>query len=127
MNSDYAIYRQDSPIIPQTIEPLKHEKHENVCEKEYLNLVKNIIENGNLREDRTGVGTYSKFGEQLRFSLRDQFPLLTTKKVFWKGIVEELLWFISGQTSSIKLSDKGVNIWQKNGSREFLDKQGLTD
>ena len=69
----------------------------------------------------------SLFGVQMKFSLRDSFPLLTTKRVFWRGIVEELLWFIKGQTNSKILSEKGVKIWDGNGSREFLDKRGLKE
>lgn len=66
------------------------------------------------------------FGTQMRFSLRNNaFPLLTTKRVFWRGVAEELLWFVSGCTNAKELSDKGVHIWDANGSREFLDKQGI--
>lgn len=91
-----------------------------------LMIAKEIIENGTLRGDRTGTGTLSKFGVQMRFSLRDGvFPLLTTKKVFWRGVVEELLWFVKGSTNSKELSSRGVHIWDANGSREFLDKCGL--
>lgn len=69
----------------------------NVEEDQYLALVREILEHGNHRGDRTQTGTLSKFGAQLRFSLRgDTFPLLTTKRVFWRGVAEELLWFISG-------------------------------
>lgn len=57
----------------------------------------------------------------------DVFPLLTTKRVFWKGVVEELLWFIKGSTNANELKEKGVGIWDGNSSREFLDKQGFTD
>ena len=60
-----------------------------------------------------------------RFSLRDQFPLLTTKRVFWRSVAEELLWFISGSTNAKKLAEKNVHIWDANGSREFLDSRGL--
>ena len=60
-----------------------------------------------------------------RFSLRDQFPLLTTKRVFWRGLAEELLWFVAGCTNGKKLSDKKVHIWDANGSRDFLDSRGL--
>ena len=68
----------------------------------------------------------SVFGRQFRFSLRDDvFPLLTTKRVFWRAVVEELLWFIRGSTNSKELADKGVHIWDGNGSREFLDKCGF--
>jgi thymidylate synthase len=63
----------------------------------------------------------------MRFDLSNGFPLLTTKKVFWKGVVEELLWFIRGSTNGAELSSKGVKIWDGNGSRSFLDKVGLKD
>lgn len=79
--------------------------------KQYLDLVKDILENGEEREDRTGTGTISVFGRQLRFNLQDGFPLLTTKKLFFRGIVEELLWFISGALNIEDLSKKDVHIW----------------
>ncbi len=102
------------------------EEEENVEEHQYLELVKEIIEKGNHRGDRTGTGTLSKFGAQLRFSLRDNvFPLLTTKRVFWRGVAEELLWFVSGATNSNLLKDKKIGIWDGNSSREYLDKIGL--
>jgi thymidylate synthase len=94
-------------------------------EYKYLHLLEDIMENGVVKGDRTGVGTKSIFGTQLKFDLSKSFPILTTKKVFWKGIVEELLWFIRGETDSKKLEAKGVNIWKGNTSREFLDKRGL--
>lgn len=96
-------------------------------EYQYLNLIKDIIENGVQRDDRTKVGTLSKFGSMMRFSLNNDFPLLTTKKVFWKGVVEELLFFIKGNTNSKDLEDKGVKIWQPNTSREFLDSNNFTN
>ncbi|CAO2583182.1 Thymidylate synthase [Lemmus lemmus] len=68
------------------------------------------------KEDRTGTGTLSVFGMQARYNLRDEFPLLTTKRVFWKGVLEELLWFIKGSTNAKELSSKGVRIWEANGS-----------
>ena len=61
----------------------------------------------------------------MRFDLSESFPMLTTKNVFWKGVVEELLWFIKGQTDSNILAKKKVKIWDANGSREFLDNRGL--
>lgn len=92
-------------------------------EQAYLDAVRDIIENGVERTDRTGVGTKAKFGLQMRFSLRDNvFPLLTTKRVFWRGVAEELLWFVAGCTNANKLREKGIHIWDGNGSREFLDK-----
>lgn len=97
-------------------------------EYQYLDLVQEVISNGIKRSDRTGIGTLSVFGRTMRFSLRDDtFPLLTTKRVFWRGVVEELLWFISGSTSAKILQDKNIHIWDGNSSREFLDSQGLFD
>ena len=75
-----------------------------------------------------GTGTISVFGTQMRFSLRNNvIPLLTTKRVFWRGVAEELLWFVSGCTNAKELNKKGIKIWDANGSREFLDKQGTCD
>lgn len=97
-------------------------------EYQYLNLVRNVIENGNIRTDRTGTGTHSLFGCSMRYNLSDNtFPLLTTKRVFWRGVVEELLWIIRGQTNSRILADKNVHIWDDNGSRAFLDNLGFTN
>jgi dihydrofolate reductase/thymidylate synthase len=96
-------------------------------EQQYLDIVRDIIENGVVRGDRTGTGTVSKFGVQMRFSLRDGiFPLLTTKKVFWRGVAEELLWFVKGCTNANELAEKDIHIWDGNGSRDFLDKRGLS-
>lgn len=94
-------------------------------ELNYLNLLDNIVKNGDERGDRTGIGTRSIFGTNLRFSLTNHFPILTTKKVYWKGVVEELLWFIRGDTNANKLSDKGVKIWDGNTTKEFLENRGL--
>jgi len=94
-------------------------------ECQYLDEIREIIEKGVSMDDRTGVGTRSMFGKMMRFSLRKSFPLLTTKRVFWRGVVEELLWFVKGDTNAKHLSEKGIKIWDANGSREFLDKRGL--
>ncbi|CAM9628065.1 unnamed protein product [Chrysoparadoxa australica] len=100
----------------------------NAEEQQYLDAVRDIIENGCKRGDRTGTGTLAKFGVQMRFSLADnRFPLLTTKRVFWRGVAQELLWFVSGCTNANVLKEKGIHIWDGNGSREFLDKLGLTE
>jgi thymidylate synthase len=97
-------------------------------EYQYLGITRDILRRGVLKEDRTGVGTRSIFGPQLEFNLQTQgFPLLTTKKVFWKGVVEELFWFIGGKTDAKLLSQRGVKIWDGNSSREFLDKRGLSE
>jgi thymidylate synthase len=96
-------------------------------EKVYLNLLDNILKVGEERHDRTGVGTIGIFGSQLRFSLDGgKIPMLTTKKMFARGVVEELLFFMRGDTDTKKLEAKGVNIWHGNTTREFLDKRGLT-
>lgn len=98
----------------------------NKDEEAYLDLLSKIMNEGSIKQDRTGVGTKSIFGTQLRFSLEDDtLPLITTKKMFTKGIIEELLFFIRGETDTKKLEAKGVNIWKGNTSREFLDKRGL--
>ncbi|KAI8025481.1 hypothetical protein LOK49_LG02G03689 [Camellia lanceoleosa] len=100
------------------------EKHEEYL---YLRLVQDIISDGTSKDDRTGAGTLSKFGCQMRFNLCKSFPLLTTKKVFWRGVVEELLWFISGSTNAKVLQGKGIHIWDGNASRDYLDSIGLVD
>ncbi|XP_078042352.1 thymidylate synthase isoform X1 [Augochlora pura] len=103
----------------------KGNEHE---EYQYLHLIDEIVKQGIKKSDRTGVGTLSLFGTHMRFNLRDDvFPLLTTKRVFWKGVVEELLWFIRGSTNANELSSKGVHIWDANSSREYLDSCGFTD
>ena len=134
---DMAVYAQKSeaeaaqstagvpPMVPSGAAAAAAASHP---EMQYLDLIRQIIESGDRRGDRTGVGTLSKFGVTMRYSLRgESFPLLTTKRVFWRGVAEELLWFISGDTNANTLKDKGVHIWDGNGSREFLDRIGLTE
>lgn len=87
--------------------------------KAYLDLLRNVLENGTNRTDRTGTGTHSLFGHQLRFDLSEGFPLLTTKKVHLKSIIHELLWFLSGDTNIKYLTDHGVSIWN-----EWADEAG---
>jgi len=94
-------------------------------ETNYLNLLRKIINKGQKRTNRTNINTYSIFGENLTFDLQKGFPLLTTRKIYFKAIFEELMWFIRGQTNSKILEDKNVNIWKGNTSREFLDLQNL--
>ena len=86
-----------------------------------------MIETGKFKDDRTGTGIYSKFGSQMRYDLKQSFPVLTTKDVFWRGVAEELLWFVKGETNAKLLSDKKIKIWDGNASREFLDNLGLTE
>lgn len=81
--------------------------------QQYLDLCRHVLEHGEKRKDRTGTGTISTFGYQMRFDLNEGFPLLTTKKVFYRGIFEELLWFLSGSTNIKPLVDKNVGIWNE--------------
>lgn len=95
-------------------------------EQAYLDLIKECIENGEYKMDRTKIGTYSLFGKQLTFDLKGNIiPLLTTKRVAYKSILKELLWIIKGSTNAKSLNKIGVPIWNSNGSREFLDAQKL--
>jgi thymidylate synthase len=81
--------------------------------KQYLDLVRDILENGTDKSDRTGTGTRSVFGRQIRFDLNEGFPLLTTKKLYLRGIIYELLWFIQGNTNIKYLNDNNVHIWDQ--------------
>lgn len=117
-----------SPVVPKPQNGTNGDCPPNRDEMQYLNLIRDIIDRGDRRDDRTGVGTLSIFGAQMRFNLRDNiFPLLTTKRVFWRGVAEELLWFIRGCTDARVLQEKGIKIWDGNSTREFLDKSGFTD
>lgn len=97
-------------------------------EKQYLKLVRRLLEHGCQKFDRTNVGTLSLFGAQMRFDLRDNtMPLITTKRVFWRVLVHELLWLVRGCTDADQLSAKNVFIWEQNSTREFLDKHGFVE
>jgi len=87
--------------------------------KTYLELLDHVLQKGTFREDRTGTGTYSVFGEQVRFGLNNSFPLLTTKKLHLRSIIHELLWFLKGDTNIEYLNDRKVTIWD-----EWADENG---
>ena len=93
-------------------------------EQQYLKLIEKVKNEGEFRQTRNAK-TFSIFDESISFDLSDGFPLLTTKKMFWKGIVEELLFFIRGDTNSKNLESKGVNIWKGNTTKDFINKCGL--
>jgi thymidylate synthase len=119
-------------IIIKSINPNSTVDKQNECtnteEMQYLSLVQKILEEGEERSDRTGTGVLGIFGAQMRFSLKDgQYPLLTTKRVFFRGVAGELLWFIRGRTCSKELADQGIHIWDANGTKEFLKSRGLED
>ncbi|EXJ58282.1 thymidylate synthase [Cladophialophora yegresii CBS 114405] len=127
--------RPAQPDQPGVARTTPHEEYQ------YLDLIRDILSRGEHRPDRTGTGTLSLFAPpQLRFSLSKTadatspaaeripvLPLLTTKRVFLRAVTTELLWFVSGCTTSKPLSDAGIHIWDGNGSREFLDKLGFTE
>lgn len=110
-NKNYELIFKIGNIIPNV-------------ETQYLNTLYDVLYNGNERVTRNGI-TLSKFNKTLSFDLQKGFPLLTTKKMFWKGIVEELLFFIRGDTDTKLLSNKGVKIWEPNTNKDFLNKMNL--
>ena len=95
-------------------------------EEAYLFLIKKIILNGDERATRNSI-TKSIFGEKLEFDISESIPFLTTKKLAWKTVIKELLWFLSGSTDNKKLTDQNVKIWNGNATREYMDSVGFTE
>ena len=120
--NDITIEKENDVNIEYRIYQYNVEKSE---EYQYLNVLQKVLKTGIDCGDRTGVGTKSIFGTQMRFKLEERLPVLTTKRVYWKGVVEELLWFLKGDTNNNNLNKNGVRIWDGNTSREFLDKRKL--
>ena len=119
-NSDKSYKISD--IKKEIIDELMKENQE---EQNYLDMLDFILKEGVKKKDRTGIGTLSIFGHQLRFDLKEHFPLLTTKKIWLKGIFHELQWILSGSTNNKDLKNNKVHIWDGNSTREFLDTRGL--
>ena len=92
--------------------------------RQYLDLMQHVLDNGVKKEDRTGTGTRSLFGYQMRFDLAEGFPLLTTKKVFLRGIIHELLWFLAGDTNIKYLVDNRVGIWNEWPHANYIKQTG---
>lgn len=98
----------------------------NSDEKKYLDLIKKVLEEGEIRNTRNSV-TKSLFSEKLDFDISESIPFITTKKLAWKTVIKELLWFLSGSTDNKKLLDQDVKIWLGNSTREYMDSVGFTE
>ena len=97
----------------------------NNLDKQYLELLDDILVNGTSKEDRTGTGTWSVFGRQIRHNMKEGFPLLTTKKMAWKTMTKELLWFLSGDTNIKWLVENKCNIWNGDAYKAYLNKDSV--
>ena len=97
----------------------------NNLDKQYLELLDDILVNGTSKDDRTGTGTWSVFGRQIRHDMREGFPLLTTKKMAWKTMTKELLWFLSGDTNIKWLVENNCNIWNGDAYKAYLNKDSI--
>lgn len=131
VSNEYSIYEYSKKYWSDTescsYRFIKYKKENtNICDEEYLSLVKKVLDQSKeIRMDRTSTGTYSIFGEQISFDISKFIPILSTKRVPWKSCIEELLWFMRGDTDANILKDKGVNIWNLNSTKDFQNKVGL--
>lgn len=116
-----GLFYQSAKLTIYQWRPKKHQEYQ------YLDLCQHILDHGTERGDRTGTGTISRFGCRMEFDISEELPVLTTKKVLWDKVIHELLWIISGSTDVQDLQKVGVNFWDANSTREFLDNRGLTD
>src|SRR5690625_5996218 len=96
-------------------------------ERQYLDLCQTILNDGIIKSDRTNTGTYSKFGSQMRFDLTDGFPLLTTKRVPFRLVASELLWFLKGDTNIRFLLEHNNNIWNVRAFKKWVESDDYTD
>jgi len=124
----FKVYQLNSNVINSNVinYNIKNYLQINNEEYQYLDIMKDLITNGDKRKTRNAT-TFSKFGIKMEFDLEDKIPILTTKRVACKTVIKELLWFIKGSTNNKILQDQNVHIWDGNSSREFLDKSGFKD
>ena len=123
----FLVYTNNNIDVSGDLCLKKVPKWQNLEETQYLNALRNIMENGSERIDRTKVGTKSLFGLQFKYNLDDTFPILTTRSIFMRGIFEEFMLYLRGQTDNGILNEKKIHIWDGNTTREFLDSRGLTE
>jgi thymidylate synthase len=117
----FCVYQKRNFLQKQGFNQMVHPEYQ------YLNIIKSILDTDEIYNDRTGTGIKSIFGTQTHFDISRHIPLLTTKRMFTRGIIEELLWLLRGDTDNKKLQEKGVHIWDGNTDRKFLDKMGFTE
>ncbi len=120
----YRVFSIKKCEASNQINKLNEKNKEEKDERGYLDLLKEIIYTGDYRETRNAK-TFSLFGRTLKFDLKEKYPLLTTKRTFFRGVIEELIFFLQGKTNSKLLEEKGINIWKGNTSKEFIKKMGF--
>jgi thymidylate synthase len=125
IDSQISLPGKSAPVICKyTKSIVPHDEYCYIKEANHILSLTNI--QNSTRMDRTNVGTYSVFGQQLKFNISKSVPVITTKQLAWKAVIKEFLWFLKGKTDSKELEKEGVNIWKLNTTREFLDGRGLS-